>query len=245
MYFNETDKIIVTGASSGIGKALALKLNEQGATVIAIARSEDRLKELKNNSKYKESIILETKDLIQQVEELPNYIKCLREKYGKFKGLACVAGIDKVVTTQMLNKKDIDDVFLINYTVPMLLTKGFLNKKNNIGEGASILFIASIAGKYPDVGQILYGASKAALINASISISKEVAPRKIRCNCISPAWIDTPMFQNQKETIGIPINRYPLGIGQPEDVAELSTFLLSNKSSWITGENYTLTGGSY
>ena len=242
--FSKEDIIVVTGASSGIGRALALKLNEQGASVIGVGRSLERLEETKKMATNKTCFYVEQKDLTEEVESLPDYIKSLKEKYGKFKGLACVAGIDKACTLQMLNKKDIDDVFLINYTVPMLLTKGFADKRNNVGEGANILFIASIAGVYPDKGQIIYGASKAALIAATTAISKETALRKIRCNCISPAWVETEMYKRQKESIGASTENYALGIGQPEDVANLGAFLMSEKARWITATNHILGGGN-
>lgn len=245
MNFTEDDIILVTGASSGIGKAIAQKLNEQGATVVGISRSLERLKEAKNGSFNSQRFFIEQKDLTQDVDSLPEYIRSLKDKYGKFKGLACVAGVDKVATIQMLNKKDIDEVFLINYTVPMLLTKGFADRRNNVGEGANILFMASISGVYPDKGQIIYGASKAALIAATTAISKETALRKIRCNCISPAWVETEMYKRQKENIGASTEQYALGIGQPEDIANLAAFLMSDKARWITAANHILGGGSY
>lgn len=243
MLFNNEDIIMVTGASSGIGRALALELNKEGASVVGIARSYERLQETKNLSSCPERFFVEQKDLTKEVEALPEYVKSLKDKYGKFKGLACVAGIDNVCTIQMLNKKDIDDVFLINYTVPMLLTKGFADRRNNVGEGANILFIASIAGVYPDKGQIIYGASKAALIAATTAISKETALRKIRCNSISPAWVETEMFRKQKENIGASTEQYALGIGKPEDIANLGAFLMSDKARWITAANHILGGG--
>lgn len=244
MLFSKEDNIIVTGASSGIGKALALKLNEEGANVIGIGRSLDRLEEAKKSSVFPDRFSIEQKDLTIDVDSLPDYVKSLKEKYGKFKGLACVAGINKICTVQMLNKKDIDEVFLINYTVPMLITKGFADRRNNIGEGANILFLASIAGVYPDKGQIIYGASKAALIAATTAISKEMAIRKIRCNCISPAWVETEMFCRQNENIGTSTQQYALGIGQPEDIANLGAFLMSDKARWITATNNILGGGN-
>lgn len=243
MTFTTNDRIIVTGASSGIGQAIAWKLNEQGACVIAIGRSLERLQETKLKSQYPENIYIEQKDLLEDIDGLPNYVKQLKGKYGKFKALACVAGADKVATLNMLNKNDIDEVFAINYTVPVMLAKGFADRRNNVGEGANILFLASIAGVYPDRGQIIYGGSKAALIAATIAISKEIAPRKMRCNCISPAWIETPMYYRQKSTIGASTEQYALGIGKPEDVANLAAFLMSNNARWITAANYTMEGG--
>lgn len=243
MLFNSEDIIIVTGASSGIGKALALKLNEEGAAVVGIGRSIERLEETKKSAFNRDQFYIEQKDLTDNVDLLPDYVKSLKEKYGKFKGLACVAGIDKVCTIQMLNKKDIDDVFLINYTVPMMLTKGFADRRNNIGEGANILFIASISGVYPEKGQIIYGASKAALIAATTAISKETALRKIRCNCISPAWVETEMYYQQNDSIGTSTEQYALGIGKPDDIANLGAFLMSDKARWITASNSILGGG--
>ena len=241
--FHKEDVIIVTGASSGIGQSLCWKLNEEGATIIAVARSVEKLKVTKDNAKNPETIHIEPKDLSEDVDSLPLFVKSLREKYGKLKAIACVAGIDKVVTTQMLNQKDINEIFTLNYTVPMLLTKGFTDKRNNIGKGANILFIASISGVCPDKGQIVYGASKAALIAAMKSISKEIASRGMRCNCISPAWVETPMFEQQKELIGVSIDQYPLGIGKPEDVSNLGAFLMSDNARWITASNYIMSGG--
>lgn len=241
--FNNTDYIIVTGASSGIGKALALKLNEAGASIIAVARSFEKLEKAKNEAVHPENFYIEQKNLTEDVDSLPKFVTDLKNKYGKLRGLASVAGMDKVVTTQLLNKKDIDDVFLINYTAPVMLARGFLDRRNNIGKGANILFIASIAGVYPDRGQIIYASSKAALIAASVAISKETAPRGIRCNCISPAWINTPMFERQKESIGASTEQYALGIGEPDDVANLGAFLMSEKARWITAANYTMGGG--
>lgn len=243
MNFSQEQVFIVAGASSGIGQAIALKLNELGASVVALARSIEKLIETKNIAKYPDNFFVEKKDLVADVEGLSNYISELRKKYGKFSGLACVAGVDVIQTLQTLNIEDIENTFKLNYQVPIFLSKGFADRRNNVGEGSSIVFITSIAGVYPDKGQIVYGGSKAALIAASRSISKELSSRKIRCNCISPAWIETPMFEKQKELIGVDISNYALGIGQPSDVSNLTAYLLSADARWITGQNYILDGG--
>ena len=95
--FNKEQIYIVTGASSGLGKATALMLNEQGATVVAIARNEQRLNELKNVCKYPENLHIEIKDLTDDIDNLPNYVKNLKEKYGKFSGMAYCAGITSIL----------------------------------------------------------------------------------------------------------------------------------------------------
>ena len=243
MIFSKEQIYIVTGASSGIGQAIALKLNERGASVVAIARSLEKLNATKVLSKYPDNFYIEQKDLVENIEDLPNYVCELKKKYGKFSGLACVAGIDIISPLQMLNIEDIKKTFSLNYEVPLFLSKGFADRRNNIGEGSSVVFITSIAGINPDKGQCVYGGSKAALIAATKAISKELSPRKIRCNCISPAWVETPMYHKQKELIGVNENDYALGIGQPVDVANLSAYLLSDDARWITGQNYVIDGG--
>ena len=243
MLFTKDNTFIVTGASSGIGREFALKLNEEGASVVAVARSSERLTQVKSLSSNPKNFYTEVKDLTEDIDNLPTFIKELKEKYGKFKGLACIAGTDKVLTTQMLNKKDIDEVFTLNYTVPIMLAKGFVDKRNNVGRGSNILFIASITGVFPDKGQIVYGASKAALIAAMVAISKEIAPKGLRCNSISPALVETPMFERQKDSIGISTEQYALGIGKPLDIANVGIFIMSDKASWITASNYIMTGG--
>ena len=241
--FKKEDIILVTGASSGIGREIAVKLIQQGASVIATGRNITRLNETKEMSLHPENMYTEEKDLTADTDNIPLWIKSLKEKYSKLRGLVCAAGTDKVQTVQMINSELFDEVFKINYLVPMMLAKGFLDKRNNTGEGASIVFIASIAGVFPDCGQIAYASSKAALIAASKSISKEISRKKLRCNCISPAWIDTPMFKRQCELIGTNLDNYALGIGKPTDIANLTTYLLSDEARWITGQNYILDGG--
>lgn len=243
MNFSQEQIYIVTGASSGIGQAISLKLNSLGASVVAIARSTEKLKETKAIAKYPNNFHIEPKDLVENIEDLPSYITNLKNKYGKFTGLACVAGIDTLSPLQILSLDKIKQTFSLNYEAPLFLTKGFVDRRNNVGEGSSIVFITSIAGINPEKGQCIYGGSKAALIAASKAISKELSARKIRCNCISPGWIETPLFEKQKEVVDINLSDYALGIGQPADVANLSAYLLSNDARWITGQNYILDGG--
>lgn len=244
MKFNKEDIFIVTGASSGIGKAVAQKLNELGASVLAVARSVDKLEETKINSMFPDNIYIEPKDLTENIEELPNFVKNLKEKYGKLRGLICCAGVDNPRALQIIEEKMSKDVFDINYFVPIFLAKGFADKRNHT-QNSSIVFIASSAGVYPDKGQTIYAASKAALIASSKSISKELALKGVRVNSISPAYVETPMYQKNLETIGTNIEDYPLGIGKPDDLANMTAFLLSDEARWITGQNYIMDGGAF
>lgn len=244
--FSKEQIFIVTGASSGIGQEVSLFLNKLGATVVAIGRNQDRLLLLKKQSASPDALFIEQKDLSEDISNLPNYIKALKDKYGKFTGMVCSAGMDMLLPIQGLDFNNSKLLFDINYFVPLFLAKGFIDKRVNVGLGASIVFIASTAGVYPEKGQSLYAASKAALIASAKSISKEIAPRGLRCNCISPAIVETPMYFKSKESIGMDVSNYVLGLGKPADIAEMSTFLLSSdKARWITGQNYIIDGGRY
>ena len=246
--FNKEQVFLVTGASSGIGEGVALLLNELGATVIAIARRKDKLNEMRAKAKYPENIFIEMKDLAEDIEALPTYVKELKEKYGKFSGMAYCAGVTGIYPLKMLNFENALKVFNINYFAPIFMTKGFIDRRNNIGFGASCVYISSMDAVMSVKGQSIYSGSKAGLSASIKAISKEVAIQGIRMNCILPSMIKTPMtldkFSNltgitedmQKET-------YPFGWGEPNDVANMIVYLLSDKAKFISGQNYIIDSG--
>lgn len=243
MEFKKEDIIIVTGASSGIGEGTALMLNEQGATVVAIARNEDRLNAMKAKCKYPENMYIEIKDLAEDIEGLPQYVKELKNKYGKFRGLAYSAGIVEVKPLQLLDVNEMKKLFDINYFAPIMMAKGFADKRNNVGKGTSMVFVASIAGFHCDRAMTTYSGAKAALASSVKSIARELAPHHIRVNCVSPSDIVTPLtsgvdgLRARKEPL------YPMGLGEVSDVANMITFLLSDKAKWITTQNYVVDCG--
>ena len=198
--FNKEDIFLVTGASSGIGKGVALLLNELGASVVGIGRNIERLNLLKNEAKYPENLHVETKELTENIDLLPSYVKELKEKYGKFKGLVCCAGINADIPLRMLEAESAAKQLKTNYLVPIFLAKGFADKRNHIVENASIIFIASISAFIGEKSQTVYAASKAGLIASAKCLSRELAPN-IRINCISPGSIATPMLQNSIERL--------------------------------------------
>ena len=239
--FTREQIFLVTGASSGIGKGIALLLNKLGATVVGIARDTRRLETLKVECSHPENLFIETKDLTENIAELPEYIKSLREKYGKFSGMAHCAGITQICPLRILNYQAGAKLFDINYFVPMFLLKGLLDKRNNIGKGTACVLISSLDAIRKDKGMAEYSASKAALTASVRCIAKEVAPN-IRINTISPGDVDTPMTQNLKEQRNDRLSMYPLGFGEVADVAGLAAFLLSDISKWISGEDYHMGG---
>ncbi len=243
--FNKEQIYIVTGASSGIGEGVALLLNELGATVVGIARNEERLNSMKAKCKYPENMYIEIKDLAEDIDGLPQYVKDLKNKYGKFSGMAYCAGISDIQPLQLLTYPEIDYLFKVNFFAPLFITKGLLDRRNNIGKGTSIVAISSIEAYLNDRGMSKYASSKSALISAYKCMAAEVAQSGIRVNTISPSDIKTPMTmceaaQSLREHRE---EKYPMGFGEVSDVANMAIFLLSNSSKWITRQDYIIDCG--
>lgn len=248
MTFTKEQIFIVTGASSGIGESSAILLNECGASVIGIGRDKARLESMKAKCKYPQNIFLEQKDLAVDIENLPNYVKSLKDKYDKFSGLAYCAGISALCALRGTTYSYAKEVFDINYFSPLMMIKGVADKRNNIGKGTSIVCISSADALFGTKGQNVYAATKAALCASIKAISKEITPLGMRINALLPSMIATPMTENQniKELEYNQIIHelsYPFGWGEPIDVANMVCYLLSNKAKFISGQNYVIDSG--
>lgn len=240
--FTAEQRFIVTGASAGIGECVALTLNELGATVVSIGRNQERLKTIKNKAKYPENIFWEQKDLAEDIAALPAYVKSLKDKYGKFQGMAYCAGLGGIQPLKAVDFDHMRKLFDVNYFAPVFMTKGFADKRNNNGKGSSVVCIASGGGVHCDPGMTEYAGSKGALIATMQSIARELAPSYIRVNCVSPSLISTDMADEVARSYAE--GKYPMGIGKPEYVANVIAFLLSDKTKWITAQNYIIDCGA-
>ncbi len=239
--FSLTGKqILVTGASSGIGKGIALACAKMGATVILTGRNITRLNETVNEMprgthKAISADLTKPEDIEHLVAELP-----------KLDGFVQCAGVGSRVACKDINQDVIDHTMNANFEAPVLLQAALLKGKK-INKAASIVYIASIAAWSPSMGNGIYSASKGAIISYALCLAQELAPRHIRVNCICPAMVWTNLvIQNgvTREDLLEDEKRYPLKrYGTPEDIANLVIYLLSDASGWMTGSNIKISGG--
>lgn len=236
----EGKTILVTGASSGIGRGIAIACSKMGATVIINGRNEQRLAETMTEMQGEENISLaadlsDSNSLTEMVSRLP-----------KLDGIVHCAGIGQRVLCKQLQEADLDTMMDVNFKAPVMLQTEILKQKK-INKGASIVFIASIASDTPSIGNAVYSASKGAIISYANCLALELAPRKIRVNCILPAMIWTDLILKggiTEEELKEDEKKYPLKrYGKPEDIANLSIYLLSNAAAWMTGSSIKITGG--
>lgn len=237
----EGKHVLVTGASSGIGRAIAIACSGMGAKVTITARNKERLEETISlmHGDGHQYIMADLTDDFQRdllVNELP-----------KLDGIVHNAGVGSRVLCKNVETKDINDILNPNLMAPILLQKQLMEEKR-INKSASIVFIASMAAKYPSVGNAIYSASKGAIISYSKVLALELAPRLVRVNCICPAMVWTDLITKDginKEVLEEAQLKYPLKrYGTPEDIANLSLFLLSDASSWMTGSCVEINGGA-
>lgn len=245
--YNKDNLFLITGASSGLGQSTALLLNELGASVVAIGRNKERLQEVKSLSKNSDIFHIEQKDLTDDINNLHKWIHGLADKYGKFDGFVHSAGLVKILPAKNQDLEDMKEIFDINVFSSIALLKGITHKKTR-KEKFSGVYLSSLAGMNGITGMTLYSATKGSIIALVKSAAAELARYGIRINSLVPGDIATTMQSEStdmrsEEYIHNVINRYPLGLGEPLDIANFACFLLSDKSKWITGQNYVLDGG--
>lgn len=242
--FNLNQKtILITGASSGIGKATAILCAKMGANIIAVARNHDRLLDLKLQiENIGTQIEIIEKDLIEDKS-----VDDIVESIQHIDGLVLCAGKGMTLPVQFCDRKKFDEIFEINLFSSIELTR-LLYKKKKLNKGSSIVALSSMGGLYIFSGvNSIYGASKAALDSFMKFAAKEFSTRGIRVNTICPGMVDTPLIHRgtiSEDQLRENSSIYPLKrFGNPEDIATAVVFLLSDASSWITGTSLIVDGG--
>ena len=238
--------IVVTGASSGIGKSIAIFLSKLGASIIMVARNEERLKEVYHNLEPgNHSWYLLDLNKPDGIESMLNNI-C---RSGlKLNGLVHSAGISMTVPVQFLKSDDLKNIMTVNFYSFMEFVKHFSKRKYN-DNGGSIVAISSISSKVGARGLSAYCASKGALDSSIRALALDLAPKNIRINSIDPGMIRTQIYEdlnglvNNKDFEADLKKRQILGVGEPEDVACAAAFLLSDASKFITGTSMIVDGG--
>lgn len=235
--------ILVTGASSGIGRATAIECSKSGAHLILTARNEERLNEtlsLLSNQLSNHQVVLADLNDEDDVNRLVEEIPCLD-------GCVYNAGIAKMTPIQFFSNEELNSFFQTNAISPMILTKALLRKKK-LNKNASLVFTSSIAG-FSNItpANAMYGSSKSAL-NAYVKYAAlELAGKGVRCNSVHPGRVNTPLIQNRllsEEDVKKDLDMYPLKrYGEPEEIAYAIIYFLSDASKWVTGSNLVIDGG--
>jgi NAD(P)-dependent dehydrogenase (short-subunit alcohol dehydrogenase family) len=236
----EGKTILVTGASSGIGRATAIECSKMGAILIITARNSERLQDTFQR--------LQGNGHQQIIADLNNEedLRKLVENTPELHGIVHNAGMTKTLPFKFINRKDFDVLMQTNFYAPVFITQ-YLQKQKKIRKEASIVFISSIATFSAGVGDSMYAATKGAVSSLSKTLALELSKQQIRINCIQPGIIKTNIFEAgtlSGEQLKETERKYPLGrFGNPEDIAYAAIYLLSDASNWMTGSNLVIDGG--
>ncbi|MCW2120288.1 SDR family NAD(P)-dependent oxidoreductase [Flavobacterium sp. 7A] len=238
-------KLVITGASSGIGQQCAITANALGAFVILIGRSQERLE--------KTACLLSNMDYLILATDITDYETTttrLEEsiKNMKIDGIIHAAGISTTLPLRNITPQKLQPYFETNVFAAINITKLLTKVKFANPQGMSIVFISSVMGIVGELGKTIYSLTKGALVAGTKSLALELASKKIRVNCVLPGVVETPMsasavYSQDAEAYDKIKSFHPIGLGKPEDVANACAFLVSDGSRWITGTNLVVDGG--
>lgn len=236
-------KILITGASSGIGRATAILFSSLGAEVIITSRNSEKLKEtffsLKENPENQMicgdlTSLDDIKNIVSQIGALDGFVHC--------------CGKVLPVPVKFIKEDHLRDVFGVNYFSAVNIISELLKHKK-INNHCSIAFISSVSTLHSYFGGAPYISSKAALEGYAKTLALELLPKKVRVNVLQPALVNTAIFESTIEAaidsdeMKKLIARYPLGVGEPEDIANALAYFISDASKWITGSCLKMDGG--
>ena len=240
-------KILITGASSGIGYSVAKLASQQGAICIINGRNEERL-----NQTLK---CLTGEGHIAIVSDLKEgngteLVQKAVAQAGPMNGFVHCAGIEKTLPFRATQISDLREIMAINLETFWEITQELIKRKNHENEKFSVIGISSVAALYGAPGKTAYAASKGALVSLIKSLAAEYSGKQIRFNCVCPGYVDTPMldavkklYRTEEEFVLSIASKHPLGLGSPEDVASAVIYLLSDAARWVTGSVLNVDGG--
>lgn len=232
-------RVMVTGASSGIGRATAIALSRQGAQTILIGRNKEGLEE--TIGRMKEGVHVSIDADLKDFTQYEAIFKKATEG-GKISGLVHCAGVVEVIPAKVITYQKMLDMFHINFFAFMELIKYFTKKR--FSDGGSIVAVSALSAHQGRKGMSVYSASKGALEAAVRSLSFELIDKGFRVNAVVPGPVATPMAVKSEQDFGFRVEeRASLGIANPEDIANTILYLLSDASGFVTGRNCFVDGG--
>ncbi|AMV18183.1 SDR family NAD(P)-dependent oxidoreductase [Planctomyces sp. SH-PL14] len=238
--------VLVTGASSGIGRAAAILLSRVGGRVVLVGRDRTRLDETLSAMEGTGHLVFETD--LRQADSIPAWMHTVVAESGPLDGLVHSAGNQITVPIRVMDSRLFDKHMDINVHAAGMLIRGFQQAGCFNPAGSSVVLLASTAALAGVPGNSVYAASKGAVISLARALAMELVPKKIRVNCVAPALVRTEMFERYRQSVSEEQRQryeavHPLGLGEPEDVANAIVFLLAGTGRWITGTTLVVDGG--
>ncbi len=231
MFSVKGKRILIAGATGGIGTSVSVLLDQLGAELVLVGRNKGKLEALLSKLSNSNSQIMPV-DFGSQDEI--EYAVSMQAKIKKFDGMVYAAGVQHTMPIRSLDKHDIDSVMSLNFTAFVMFAKAYAKKKNN--NGGSVVGISSIMSEFAEPGNSIYSATKNAMDSFAKSCSVEFIKQGIRVNTIRPAFVETDMYKQMADVIdNTVLTKQKLGIIPPEQIAAAVAFLLSDASKYITG----------
>lgn len=239
-------KVLVSGASSGLGRATCIELSRRGAGLILLGRNEAQLRITATQVQTDDVHLLKID--LTAFSEIYGHIKAISEAHGRIYGLCHSAGVVETRPMNAIRIESLRRMLDVNYLAGIELARAVCRRDVMTEDGGSILFISSVYSHAGAAGQTGYCGSKGALNAAARAMAIELARRKIRVNTLSPGLVQTTMTEEAFSRLSAEQRQrieeaHPLGIGTPEDVARAAAFMLAPQNRWITGADLVLDGG--
>ena len=243
----EGRRILVSGAGSGIGRAIAIDLAAQGAKLVLLGRNEQKLAETQALLATGRDATILPMDLTALDQIIPKVIELVGH-VGRLYGLCHCAGVVQTLPLAASTPARIEAMMRLNFSAGLELCRALTRREVLHEQGGTMLWIASVYAHVGAPGQTGYAASKGAITAALRSLALELAPRHVRVNCLSPGFVASAMTGTHNSQLSAEqwariVAMHPLGAGKPDDVARAASFLLDPRNTWITGTDLIIDGG--